>query len=406
MVSEGQSEPAPRKMTRRDFLKITAIGSGVAGAALLGLSRCDPQDLLDLVKPKEPASTTPIDFGFNTHMRVKHSERENLTVEQFMADVDLMRSRNQTALRFNLRNGDVILGGDTESIEWDEEALKKYDEAIDYAKKSGMNIYFVTNVPEYAKDYSLEDYKKVTRLFYRELAERYEGKIEMWQIFNEPDVHHYTDYHSIQGLPQEYLSSLGEIVKTASDSLKEIDPTAKTTVNASHWVGSGRNLGLEEALLFGAVEESIDALTLDFYHDDNVEAIRQFPVNYIGLYKELYGKDIIIGELGLPTYGRFSQEDQRKYVSMALDAMKGARVRPKAILLYELRDEVLPDDQTNDVERNFGFLGVDGQPKPAFESVLERMQPEKRQVPNTTPLMQSLMERLQRRFPTKSSHHA
>ncbi len=399
MENKGAPIPKQPKITRRKFLEIAATGAAGAGALALGLSGGDPKKAVDWLTSPEPLSTTPINFGFNTHVRIKAGEHENLTLERFKVDVDLLREHNQTALRFNMRNGDVILGGDMNNIQWDEDSLRAYDEAISYAQERGMNIYFVTNVPEYAKDYSLEDYKKVTKLFYEELAYRYKGKIAHWQIFNEPDVHHYTDYHGISHMTDEYLKDFGEIVKTASETLEKVDPSAKTTVNASHWVGSGRPFRLDETRLFDAVKDSVDALTLDFYHDKNIDAIKEFPEEYIATYSEQYGKDIIIGELGLPTYGRFTADDQRRYVTHAIDAIKGGRIRPKAILLYELNDENAPDDQTNNVEKFFGFRFADGQTKPAFESVLRRMQPEGKTVKNATPLTESIMEWLERRFP-------
>lgn len=386
------------RLTRRDFLRLAGLAS--AGAVV---SACTPDGVRKMLEalaadtpvPTEPPTSpvpetttetprpttaswetvvaperepkTQISYGFNTHLSANPAEGENLTLEAFKADIEQMAAMNMEAIRFNI-------------WEWEIAHLEPYDQVIDFAREKGLAIHLVTNVPRLSPNgENLEEDLAKTRAYYTALASRWQGKINSWQIFNEADDHTYWNYSRIENAPEGqspypagYLDNFGQIVKTANEVIKSIDTSTKTTVNVSLWIGSdpwldeGR-LPVEEALLFNAVEDSIDYISLDIYADTNVEAINKLP-DLISNFSLVYGKPVLITELGIPTGdGRFNEQDQAEFVSLAIDAMQAGEIRPEAILLYEYRDEAMKSR----TEGSFGFTDIHGNPKPALEEVLE-----------------------------------
>lgn len=330
-------------------------------------------DTAEPTSSPEAERANRIKYGFNTHMSANPAPGENLTIDAFRQDVDRMASMGMDAIRFNV-------------WEWELNNLGVYDEAIDYAKNRGLEVHLVTNVPGLSKNgENLEADLLRTRAFYEDMAGRWAGKVDVWQIFNEVDDHHYANYRKIDA-DVPYMNNLGELVIAANAVIKAMDPNAKTTVNVSMWVGADPWIGadsprLEEVGIFDAACgfepgsaidqacQTIDFISLDPYLDTNEEAIRRFP-EVIAYFARRYQKPVIIAELGLPTGdGRFTEEDQGEFTARAIDAMQGGLVRPHAILLYEFRDEAL----NGPAEGSFGFNRADGTPKPGFDDVIDAM---------------------------------
>lgn len=375
MSESGQTDKSiwTRNVSRRGLIK----GAGVAVGSITALgipagirflqSVGEEQKEADLTKKLEVLKDSPIRYGFNTHMRAEPGPGENLTLERFKSDVDLLASKNQKWVRFNLMSEEVTNAGTTASVDWNEDNLAVYDEAVNYAKAQGLQVFLVTNVPDFAKDFSLEDYKNVAEQFYTHLAERYAGKIDVWQIFNEPNVHHYRDYRQINTMSEEYLRELSEIVKLASGAIKSADPTSRTTVNFSRWVGNqskSAELFGQGVKMYDLIAADIDCITLDCYPDQDASEIARLPT-YVERISSNYSKPVIIGELGLPTTGTQSAADQGNYTSQAIHSLVGGPRKPEAIILYELRDETTTGNPT---ENSFGFLN-----KPSFNTVLHAM---------------------------------
>lgn len=367
-LEEKLSDKAQKKtMSRRHFLKGAAA---IAGAAFLG--RIPGVNRESMYSP-EVLAGKPTEYGFTTHLYLDTKEGEVLTLDKFKEGVDILQRNNQKWLRFNIWDWETAPTGTPDSIGWNEENLALFDEAVDYANERGLKINLVTNVPNFAKDYSHEDYKKVTENYYSFLANRYKDKVSSWQIFNEPNIHSFRDYSfKPSQLTQEYVDDLTEVVSVANKAIKDKDPDALTTVNLSHWVGHGADIRREGIKLFDPLAPHIDQITLDLYPDDNVLEIKNYP-GYVLYFRNRYKKDVVIGELGLPTDGyRFDEGDQAKYVTMALDELQGGLYKPSAILLYQLINETTQQG----VQNNFGFITADGRPKEAFSQVIERMQTE------------------------------
>jgi len=362
-----------QKLSRRDFLRL----SGRAGAGLVayGVNIPFQQITPDLgqtpvVRTPEPMATPeyeqlPMEFGFNTHLHAEPGLNQNLDLEQFKRSVDFLVQNNMQWIRFDIREDQVINMSGTTHMNWKERSLETYAEALDYAKSRGLKTIVPIAVPGgITQGLTHEEYIIFAGNFYGELAQQMQGKIDIWQIFNEPDVHNYRNYgEEFREMPEEYLQNFAEVVAVASNAIHAVDPNTQTTVNMSWWFASGRDLQNEGRRLFGVVADSIDVITLDFYPDVNLEAIIQMP-QIISDFSAEFHKPVIVGELGLPT-SRFSEEDQGKYMGLAIGMLRSAPTQPQAVLLYELVDQ----QAISGNEGSFGFLDAAGTPKASWEMI-------------------------------------
>lgn len=353
-----------RKLSRREFLKLT----GATGFAL-GLSACGVE------LPRSPErKREEIEYGFNTHITANPTSNENLTIDAFIEDVDKWREMGMKWVRFNVKDWELA-----------EQDLGVYDTAVNYAKENGLKVFLVTNPPEISENFEdISGDLEKTQRYYERLAARWNGKVDVWQVFNEPDDHR-VDRYNINPSEQDpereypvgYLEGLSRLVDQASRTIKAVDSNAKVSVNASMWQMVDRGIQDEEVMLFDSVCqfsssgntwkpcETLDYITLDLYPDTDPWAISYLP-NQVEFFSETFGLPVIVGEMGMPTDdGRFSEADQGWAMANAIDSLQRGRVRPEAILLYQYRDE------PTSWEDSFGFAYADGTPKPGFNQVME-----------------------------------
>lgn len=373
---ESGENSTNRQISRRRFLKVAA-GVGAAavtgGLAKLLLDQQSKPSTPEPISSPELLDDTATEFGFNTHIYTHEVPGENHTIEMFKQNVDQLAANNQEWIRFNLRDWEVIGSADSDSIEWNEK-MAVYDEAINYAKEKGLKIFFVVGGPAFAKEMDRNTYRKTIESFYRQLATRYKGKIDIWQIFNEADIHNFRNYEFSLDYQrnEEYLGELADMISAANSAIKEVDPNTLTTANISRWVGHKTDL-LEKGDFFFDRVSDVDVLSLDLYPDDDMNEISRLP-EYVEHFRNRYHKPVFVAELGLPTSGRFTEDDQAKYIRASIDSLKGGRMKPMGLLLYELTDETTAQPQH---ENTFGFEHSDGTPKKAFDTVLEAMQKDK-----------------------------
>lgn len=307
----------------------------------------------------------PIEFGFNTHL---NNEAENMSLEFFKKNVDLLSENNQEWIRFNIYTPELIDSGDATSFSYDGEILNDYVEAVEYANEKGLKIALVTNTPDFANGLERTEYLNITAAFYRDIATRFKGKIDTYQIFNEANVHNFRNYNERPELSDEYLADFAEVVSIASKALKSVDEEARTTVNMSHWIGSGADLIKEGSAFFDSVKVSIDVVTLDLYPDSSVEEIDRFP-EYVTYFNNRYQKPVVIGEIGWPTFKNgFSANERVDLMNLSIEAFRGGIVKPESVLFYELTDE------KGISENAFGVLEYDGNPDNSFQGVINIMQ--------------------------------
>jgi len=301
-------------------------------------------------------------FGFNTHLYV--SGTSNLKLATFKTNVDDIVANDKAWIRFSIPDWEVAPSGNPTTINWNTANLAVYDSAINYAKDRGLKILLVTNVPSFAKDFSFNDYRTTTQTYYQFLANRYNGKVDIWQIFNEVNVHNYTNYELISSLPQEYLNNLNTLILLAKNTIKNIDPNTKITTNVGGWPYNDQ-LQNQWIQFFDAESQNLDLLTLDIYPDKDTTIINslQTRVNQI---KNRYGKPVIIGEIGMCTGdGRFSESDQGYYVPLYIQNLK--LTNPTAIFVYEIQD----DSSKSGCEASFGIKYTNRSAKTSYSAIMQ-----------------------------------
>lgn len=346
-ISIPQNPSNTNGITRRQFLQRLALLFG-GKTAMDFLAACSPSPSSSGKPEKgtpETLKQTPLEFGFTTHVHVDPKPGQNLTLETFKKSVDRLSAAKQGWIRFNIWEWEVAKTGNPTSIEWNEENLKKYDEAVDYAQKKGLKIFGVMSLPNFAEKYNLNEYENFAGIYAEYLARRYKGKVGVWQMFNEADRHRYRTYNLFDSPEDSYLNELNVITEQMNNAIKRADPTAKTTMNITPW-DLGPNLLSQGTRFFNAVGSSIDYMTLDLYPGNDISLINALPV-YVAYFSKYFNKEIIVGELGMPTGdGRFTEADQAKYVPMMVDSLAKGLVKPRAILLYELTDETSAGSRT------------------------------------------------------------
>lgn len=356
-------------MSRRHFLGW--VGKVIGGAAAIGASVgvgkaiadiiAPPPEKIDLPTPQPAQTELPkspeiltlgIEFGFNTHL---DNEAQNMTLDLFKKCVEDLSGRGQQWIRLNLQGYNAS----------SPDIMSDFDQGLDYAKQKGLKIAFVvTDPPDPNDPASISD-------FYSGLAERFKGKVNIWQIFNEPNTHDFRDYGKRPQLTDEYLEGLSKAVAAASSGIKKVDPDAKTTISLS--APQAVDVASEGLKLFGSVIESIDIATLDLYPEANEELIAKYP-GYVASLHGALGKDIMIGEIGWPTFENgFTPQDQARYMGKVMSAFQGGSVKPIAVLFYEWADE------QGVGENAFGANKADGTPKDAgsYEKLIHTMTPQK-----------------------------
>lgn len=306
--------------------------------------------------PKSPETPTAgIEFGFNTHL---DNEASNMNLDLFKKCVEDLSAKGQNWIRFNFK-------GEFNS---NPNIVSDFEQGLDFAKQKGLKVALVTDPPDLSNPQAISD-------FYKEIAHRFKGKVDVWQIFNEPNAHSYKDYSPRPEITPDYLKGLSQAVAAASAAIKEVDSQAKTTINLSAWVGDHRDIESEGHSFFEPISDSIDILTLDFYPDGNEEEMAKYP-GYISSLKNAFGKDIMIGEIGWPTLeNAFTPNDQATYMQKVMSSLQGGAVKPIAVLFYEWADE----KGVTGIEGQFGANNSDGSPKDgtSYQELIQAMTPPK-----------------------------
>lgn len=386
MSPEEQEVPPQQniQINRREFLRLVALG----GAAAYATARWG--ELVKFAqatfKSPEKLEPNPFEVGFTTHaMDVKENGKPGL--ETFKKHIDLLKATNQQWVRLDLRPWHLVKGGTPDKIDWNEENLQIYEQAINYARGNGLKLFMHVFGPDFASDYSPDVYKKVIGSYFGFLADRFTPKNtpvnDVWQIYNEPDFQTFRKYQEFYNLDPKYLAEFADIVKVADTAIKSKNPHAKTTVNLTHFFGApwgGPEAFMKRAAKFcDAVAAPLDYISFDTYPYRDESEIKALPA-YVSFLKNRYKKEVFIAELGAPGgIADYSEDEQAKLISRYLSALRGGKDLPKAVILYELSDEA----NVSNLPDKMGVLHYNGVPKSSFVAVMQAMQPLLR--PTTTP---------------------
>lgn len=314
-------------------------------------------------------AATSTEFGFNTHLSAANN---NLDLNKFKSNIDELVANGQRWIRVNIIDFEVAnpLSNPTSSnkIEWNTANLAAYDQAIDYAISHGIKVFLVTNTPSFAANYPLSDYQALTAEYHSFLANRYRGKIAVWNVFNEADVHNYTDYGPVT-LSPTYLSNFNSVLASARSAIKTQDQGILITTNAGGYP-------LNDTLIanwyqfFDAIKDNLDIISVDMYPAPNMDEVVKLNTR-IEEISSRYSKDVAVAEIGLctttPTY---TEEGQQNYMVQSINNLKLSSA--KIVLLYEIMDE---NTLSNTCEGTFGIIRTDGIKKSSFAPIMAAMQP-------------------------------
>lgn len=208
------------------------------------------------------------------------------------------------------------------------------------------------------------------------LARRYRGRIESWEIWNEPDNQEYW-----LGTPAEYAALLA----AGSRGVKRGDPDARVVLGGI----AGHLEFLEELLTEHRIAPWVDVVNLHSYSEtwspEPLEGITPYLARAAELVRT-HGESepLWLAEVGYSSFrreryvsdwysARFDFEHTPAFQAAVLvRVLAMARSAPEVALIawYELRDlppgtEVI-GDQNN---RHLGVLDPDGRPKPAYAAL-------------------------------------
>ena len=392
---------ARKPINRRDVLKLGAL----VFAGLVSCSRSGKKESDAIVKlaeeteyPDSPEKEkSPVKVGFNTHMRPgTEGTGESHTFEWFKREVDWLAQNEMDIVRLNLQEWDAVDNSIStkEHIVWNDEKIDVYKQALTYAKEKGLEVFFVVTPPTFATTRytgDFDNYLEAIDVYYRGVAERFKGLVDIYQITNEPDDQSFYTYADINRTEQEteeeykeryfaYVKELGRVVQRGSAAIKSVEPQVRTTVNVSKWVVPDPGIGYEEVAVFDAVCgypllgqtdgncRTIDAVTIDFYPDLDQEEIDSLS-DQVKYYNERYGLPVVIGEMGMPTIGQNTPEMQVSSVTLSIESLMSGIVLPESIIIYELRDQSRGDGTGN----KYGIMNPDGTPKESFDPIVRKI---------------------------------
>jgi len=334
---------------------------------------------------RQHAAELSTEFGFNTHLSASNN---NLDINFLKANVDDLASHGQKWIRMNVIQWEVATetgatASGTNKLNWNEANLAIFDQGIDYARNHGLKIFLVAGVTGLGQGLPQDQYEVLNSEFFNFLSTRWQGKIAVWQIFNEADVHKYVDYVALpSGLDSTYLSNLSKVLHVVKTTIKQNDPNSLITTNVSGYP-MGDPIVAQWYKFYDAIIADLDVTTIDVYPGKTIDEINKLDARVNNLQAR-YNKDVYVGEVGICTDvpGYMTAEDQSVYLKRSIDILKMSKA--KAIMIYEIQDEATPKAGATEselCEGSFGIKKFDGTKKSSYDTIMNVMQP----LPSTTP---------------------
>jgi hypothetical protein len=237
----------------------------------------------------------------------------------------------------------------------------KYDLSADIQTKNGLKVYQVFHAtPVWAQEvkvaHSFPDDLRDVYNFGAEMARRYKGKVDAWEVWNEPDISVFSD---------ELGDSYASMLKAMYLGFKSVDPDL-LVLSCSFAMGPGN---FADTIFQNDVGNYFDIYNYHVYDDWKKHVDR--ALNHINLMKKygLENKPIWLTEAGRPIR---RQDDMVEYnVEQGRDV---AEFLPKAIITSLLAGVdkyfwfILPYFRENDFML-FGLLRQDLSPTPGYCSM-------------------------------------
>lgn len=277
--------------------------------------------------------TTPLLSGYPT----------NITYADFTAAVDDMAQRGQRWVRFLPAEGELLDTGTSNAtaLVWQSARLAQYDAAIDYVLSKGLKLYLSLNLPiSFTTGYTLADYRNVAAMFCSFLAQRWAGKVAVWQIINEANI---GDYRGLgRALDAGYRAEFAGTLAVARTAIRASDAAPILTDLAASAGGALDSPALADLQTFlDAVSPQLDAIGLHIYDNQNAALLANAP-SYLQQLTARYHLPLYISEFGNFSYvlGQATYTEQWQADSIIMQARAYAQANPVAIILYRWRDPV------------------------------------------------------------------
>ena len=235
---------------------------------------------------------------------------------------------------------------------WPQE-LEKYRDALVYAKSKGLKVHLHL-APNWHQDLSDVEYLYVTRETFSFVAEMLAEYVDVWQLWNEADIHDYRSYQTITAPSESYLAGFWEAFRAAASEIRKVDPHARISMNVGGFYGISARSATHSRWLtvFDSARELIvQGLLTDIKLNIYTEGDNTGVLERVNEFNK-YGIPIWVGEFGVCTVERpYSEEDKRRMLLDAIHTLRRANVA--GIHLYRIRD----DATENGCEGSFGVYG-------------------------------------------------
>ncbi|MFI5379232.1 MAG: beta-galactosidase [Tepidisphaerales bacterium] len=236
-----------------------------------------------------------------------------------------------------------------------------YDGLLDCANRNGITVYAIVGYwTPWSKQYTSEGVDQYVT-YLRQLVARYKGRINQWEIWNEPNIFFW------QG-PKELYA---ELLKKSYAAIKEVDPSAQ--VLGISTAGIDRNF-IDKMLKLGA---PFDVLTIHPYrtkYDDDAFISDLMKVSDQVKLPDGKRRPVWLTEMGWAThtphhvlgqdFQPVSQRTQAELIARVYLASIVSGIDPRTFW-YDFRND---GDDPFYFEHNMGIMRRDGRPKPSYRA--------------------------------------
>lgn len=241
------------------------------------------------------------------------------------------------------------------NVENPEAWYQRYDYVIDQYEKHNVSVLGMLAYGFSKNDFSVSDQEKWLQ-YIEKVVTRYKGKVDAWEIWNEPDSPDFLWHNS----PEEYLKIL---IPTAK-KIKEIDLNAKV-------VSAGLatpNVDFARVILENAKDE-IDIFAVHYYYGEkyaqsgSLSSLEADAEKFTKLvHEKAPNMQIWVTEFGLSTGSPgISDEKQKEYLEKGTELLIQKRFAEK-VFVYNFRNY----DYNSAYENNFGLVDININPKQAW----------------------------------------
>lgn len=345
--------------------------AGIAGASPFmapAAHAAQPEPMLKTTSQPKPNDDT---FGFLV------STPGHTPLSKVKRDIDKVISLGGSWIRIAIPAGRVVKswGYTTSDITTlHDRYTREVEAALVYARQRDLKICIMTVNGGGIEVMPDDFYEKKIREYWELCARRFARYVSMWQVYNEPNGWHYRKFHDVaeKDIPA-YLGDLAEKFQHAGELIHRENSTVMVTTNLGGWPLDQRAKSNWQQT-FDVVAPHLDLLTVDLYPDLWDEAIDGMADDLLYL-KNRYGKDVAVGEIGLPTQPTDGSPGGYTVAEQATAYRKYIRVLKESVSIgnffFNLHDDVPPPGEGDPFY--FGVFYADGSPKPSAQVFREEL---------------------------------